>query len=125
MDTILTEDNILALENKLYSAIKDRDVELLDELLYEDLLFVVPGGEVITKKMDIDSYKEDNLRVNELLPKTENLNIIGDTAVITIVLFLKGEFNNVPFESKYRYIRFWRQFKDGIKVIGGSGIAIE
>ncbi|RZL62380.1 MULTISPECIES: nuclear transport factor 2 family protein [Pedobacter] len=124
MDTIITTDNILALENELYGAIKDRNVKLLDELLHDDLLFIVPSGEIITKNMDIDSYREDNLRINELLPKTENLNIIGDTAVITVVLLLKGEYNKIPFEAKYRYIRFWKQLKDGIKVIGGSGIAI-
>lgn len=124
MNISITEDNILAQEKKLYSAIKDGDVNLLDCLLHDSLLFIVPSGEVITKKNDIDTYKEGNLKIIELLSETENLNIIGDTGVITVVLILKGEYNKMPFESKYRYIRFWKQFEDGIKVIGGSGIAI-
>jgi hypothetical protein len=45
-------------------------------------------------------------------------------AVITLTMKLKGKFNEVPFEAKYRYIRFWKKFDDGIKVVGGSGIAI-
>lgn len=124
MNTLITENNILAQEEKLYSAIKDGNINLLDELLHDDLLFIVPSGEVITKKIDLDTYREGNLKIIELLPKAENLKIISDTAVITVVMEIKGEFNQVPFEAKYRYIRFWKQFDDSIKVIGGSGIVI-
>jgi hypothetical protein len=37
---------------------------------------------------------------------------------------LKGNYNNEPFEAKYKYIRFWKKFPEGIKVVGGSGMAI-
>uniref|UniRef100_UPI003D7FC806 nuclear transport factor 2 family protein n=1 Tax=Pedobacter sp. TaxID=1411316 RepID=UPI003D7FC806 len=124
MNTLITESSILAQEQKLYSAIKGGNIILLDELLHDDLLFIVPSGEVITKKMDIDTYRDGKLKISELLPKAENLNIISDIAVVTVIMEIKGEFNQVPFEAKYRYIRFWKQFDDSVKVIGGSGIAI-
>ncbi|WP_256011755.1 DUF4440 domain-containing protein [Desertivirga xinjiangensis] len=78
MDKILTEHDILEQENKLYSAIKQGDVSLLDELLHDDLLFILPGGEVNTKEIDLDTYRGGALKVDELLPKIENLNIIDD-----------------------------------------------
>jgi hypothetical protein len=124
MDNKITEDNILEQENNLYYAIKEGSVTLLDELLHDSLLFIIPSGEVITKEMDMDIYREGALKVDELLPKVENLNIIDDVAVITLTMKLKGKFNNVPFEASYRYIRFWKKFDNGIKVVGGSGIAI-
>lgn len=123
-NTLLTKNSILAQEEKLYSAIKDGNINLLDELLHQDLLFIVPSGEVITKKIDLDTYRDGKLKISELLPTAENLNIIDDVAVVTVIMEIKGEFDQVPFEAKYRYIRFWKQFDDGIKVIGGSGIAI-
>jgi len=123
-NTLLTKNSILAQEEKLYSAIKDGNINLLDELLHQDLLFIVPSGEVITKKIDLDTYRDGKLKISELLPTAENLNIIGDVAVVTVIMEIKGEFDQAPFEAKYRYIRFWKQFDDGLKVIGGSGIAI-
>lgn len=124
MKTELTKSAVLEQENKLYDAIKGSDITALEELLHDDLLFVLPGGQVITKEMDLNTYREGTIRVDELLPAVENLNILDDTAVITLILELKGTFNQAPFEATYRYIRFWKRFEDGIRVIGGSGTAI-
>ncbi|MCE6992774.1 nuclear transport factor 2 family protein [Dyadobacter sp. CY323] len=124
MDKILTEKNILEQENKLYQAIKEGSASMLDELLHKDLLFIIPSGEVITKEMDLQTYQDGALKIDELDPKVENLNIIGDTAVIILTMDLKGKYNDVAFEATYRYIRFWKKFNGGIKVIGGSGIVI-
>lgn len=124
MDNILTENGILEQENKLYSAIKDGNITALDELLHDDLLFILPSGETITKEQDLDTYRDGALKVDELLPEVEKLNIIGDMAVITLIIKLSGKFNGVPFQAGFRYIRFWKKFGDGIKVVGGSGRAI-
>ncbi|MDR6781957.1 hypothetical protein ABIE26_001554 [Pedobacter africanus] len=124
MDNKLTESSILEQENKLYRAIKDGNITLLDELLHDDLLFILPSGETITKEMDMDTYRGGALKVDELLSEIENLNIIDDLAVITLTMKLKGKFNEGPFEANFRYIRFWKKFGDGIKVVGGSGRAI-
>lgn len=120
----LTAKHILEQENNLYYAIKEGSVALLDELLHDSLLFVIPSGEVITKEMDLETYRKGILRVAELLPKVEELNIINDVAVITLTIKLKGKFDNEPFEANYRYIRFWKKFDSGIKVVGGSAVAI-
>ncbi|MET0571361.1 MAG: nuclear transport factor 2 family protein [Pedobacter agri] len=122
---LITKNNILAHEEQLYGAMKNGNINVLDELLHNDLLFIVPSGDVITKKIDLDTYREGKLKIIELFPKIENLNIITDTAVVTVVMEIKGEYEGGKFEAKYRYIRFWKQFDDGVKVIGGSGIAID
>ena len=124
MEQVITEDEILEQEGKLYKAMRERNVTALDELLHDDLLFIVPSGEVITKEMDLKTYRDEALVIEELQPKVENLNIIADMAVVTITMQLKGRFNAVPFDTNCRYIRFWRKFQDGIKAVGGSGVAI-
>lgn len=124
MDNKLTENDILEQENRLYSAMKDGNITALDQLLHDDLLFILPSGETITKEIDLDTYRNGALKVDELLPEVENLNVIDDMAVITLTMKLNGKFNELPFEAKFRYIRFWKKFGDGIKVVGGSGIAI-
>lgn len=121
---MITKNDILALENQLYDAMKRSDVAILDKLLHDDLLFIVPGGESITKEMDLQTYRTGDLKIVELVPTIEQLNIIDDLAVITLKVNLKGSYHGQPFEARYRYIRFWKNFPDGIKVVGGSGISI-
>jgi len=121
---MITKSEILNHENELYAAIKNSDLGALDKLLHNDLLFVIPSGQTITKEMDLKTYSEENLKINELVPYMEELNIIDDLAVIILKMELKGNYNNAPFEAKYKYIRFWKKFPDGIKVVGGSGTAI-
>ena len=92
--------------------------------MHTDLLFVIPSGEVVTKEIDLRIYKDGALKISEINSQIEALNIIEDTAVITLSMVLKGSYNGEAFEGKYRYIRFWKKFKEGIKVVGGSGMAI-
>lgn len=120
----MTRNDILNQEDRLYKAIKERNIEVLDELLHKDLLFIIPGGEVITKEVDLKTYLDGNLKIDELVPNIENLNIIDDLAVITLTIELKGNYNGESFAAKYRYIRFWKEFPEGIKVVGGSGVAV-
>lgn len=124
MEKGITEEEVLEQENNLYEAIKQSDIEMLNELLHNDLLFIIPSGEAITKEIDLKTYSDGLSKIDELHPHIENLNIIEDLAVITLTIELKGSFNNDGFEAKYRYIRFWKKFQNGIKVVGGSGIAI-
>ena len=121
---MMNKEDILKLENQLYEAMKSADIEALDSLLHNDLLFVIPSGEVINKEKDLESYRTGNLKIIELHPEVEHLNIIDDVAIITLKLKLNGSFSGDPFEAQFRYIRFWKGFEDGIKVIGGSGVAI-
>lgn len=124
MEDRLTAYSILEQEHRLYSAIRAGNIAELDHLLHDDLLFVLPGGETITKTIDLDTYHSGALQVEELHPEMEKLNIIDDMAVVTLTMRLKGKFNGQAFEASYRYIRFWKKFGREIKVLGGSGSAI-
>lgn len=121
----MTKTDILNQENRLYGAIKASNIQVLEELLHDDLLFIIPSGDVITKEMDLQSYRDGNIKINELIPHLENLNIIDDVAVITLIIELKGNYSGEDFESKCRYIRFWKTCPSGIKVVGGSGMIIQ
>lgn len=121
---MITKNDILSLENQLYKAMKSSNLEILDELWHDDLLFIVPSGETITKEMDLETYRKGSLKIVDFISNIEQLNIIEDLAVITLKINLKGSFNSQPFEVQYKYIRFWKKFSNGIKVVGGSGISI-
>lgn len=124
METLITKNEIIEQENRLYEAITESNINTLEELLHDDLLFVIPSGDVITKEIDLRTYRDGALKINTINPQIEALNIIEDMAVIVVSMNIQGSYNAEPFEAQYRYIRFWKKFKEGIKVVGGSGIAI-
>ncbi|MFZ4260448.1 nuclear transport factor 2 family protein [Sphingobacterium sp. HJSM2_6] len=121
---MITKTEILNHEHQLYEAMKIGHVDKLDKLLHEDLLFIIPSGETISKEMDLATYRSGNLKIEDLHSTVEQLNIIDDLAVITLKINLKGRYNGESFEAHYRYIRFWKKFVDGLKVVGGSGSSI-
>jgi len=120
----MTKTEILEQENRLYEAMKNSDLKDLDTLLHEDLLFIAPGGEILTKEKDLETYRSGLLKINSLDPEIKELQIMDDLAIVVLVVDLEGTYQAEHFKSRYRYIRFWKRFPEGIKVVGGSGIAI-
>jgi hypothetical protein len=116
----ITKEKILEKETELLKAIESRDIDKLEHLLHEELLFILPGGETITKKMDLDSHRAGEMVVEKLKTSYEKLNIIEDTAIVTLSIETQGKMLGKDFQGKFRYIRMWKQIDEELKVIGGS-----
>ncbi len=119
-NSFINKEQIVKAENNLIDAMKINDVDALDDLLHDDLLFITPDGQTITKKMDIDSHKSRTMIIEKINPTIEKINLIEDAAIVTIVIDTKGTMLGQPIEGKFRYIRFWKLFENKLKVIGGS-----
>ncbi|MDQ3111087.1 MAG: nuclear transport factor 2 family protein [Bacteroidota bacterium] len=116
----IEKQDIITLETKLIDAIKSSDVQFLETILHDDLLFIAPNGQLITKEMDIASHRAGEMSVEQLIPTFEEIKIIDDTAVAVVVYDTKGTMLGNPIRGQFRYIRIWKLFSDGLKVIGGS-----
>jgi hypothetical protein len=116
----LSREEIIEAENVLIEAIKCSNISILDKLLHDDLLFIAPDGKVITKAIDLDSHRSGTMVVETVDVNIEQINIIGDTAVVVVDYDTKGKMLGNPIEGKFRYIRIWKKFEDGCKVAGGS-----
>ncbi|RDC66234.1 nuclear transport factor 2 family protein [Adhaeribacter pallidiroseus] len=111
---------IIEIENKLLQGIQTSDLALLDKLLHNDLLFIAPNGQVVTKEMDLASHQAGEMEVEQLTAEFEDIKIIGDNAIVVVVYDTKGKMLGNPILGQFRYIRVWKKFSDGLKVIGGS-----
>ncbi len=54
MENTITENEVINQENRLHQAIIGRNIDTLEKLLHNDLLFIIPSGEVITKEIDLN-----------------------------------------------------------------------
>lgn len=121
---VITEQKIVEIEKQLSEAIKKSDVEILDELLHADLLFVLPSGELVTKQMDLEIHKSGNLLVEEISSSIDSIKLIKDNVVVILSSKIRGQMSEQNFEGQFRYIRVWKMFGNQLKVIAGSCMAI-
>ena len=78
-------------EDRLLKAIRENNVKELEILLHDDLVFLNPMGQVLTKDMDLENYKSGQIAIETLQPSEQRVSLIGDTAVITVKIRLKGK----------------------------------
>jgi len=121
---MIDKNEIVKLENELVEAIKISDINALDRLLHNDLLFITPDRKNITKEMDLASHRSGTMVVEELKSTIEQINTIESTAVVIVIYTKKGKMLGTPIEGRFKYIRIWRSFSGDWKVIGGSCIQL-
>ena len=103
---------------------KKSDVLILNELLHDDLIFILPNGQKITKEIDIETHKTGNLVFTEIHSTIDSINLIEQNAVITLSSKIKGKMFENYFEGEFRYLRIWKIFDNQLKVIAGSCVQI-
>ncbi len=121
---IIDKQQIINLEEQLLTAIKELNIDKLEELLHDDLLFVIPTGETVTKTIDLSNLKSGKLKITDLTPSQQEIKLIGDNAIVSVQIHLKGRYLDQPVDGKFKYIRTWKLFKNQWKVIAGAGIQL-
>lgn len=111
-------------EQALLSAIRQQDLDQLDLLLHQDLLFTLPTGQTITKADDMASYRAGYMAIKSLQASQQQIHPIGASAVVAVTITLEGTYQGQPLTGTYRYLRVWQQNQDVWQVIAGSCVAI-
>ena len=62
--------------------------------------------------------------VDAISSAIEEIKIIGDTAIVVLVYDTKGRMLGNPIRGRFRYIRIWKRFDDGLNVLGGGCIKL-
>jgi len=104
----MTKETIQALEQRLLDAMFASDVEALDELLADNLVFITHTGALAGKQIDLDAHRSGLLTITDLSASEEFIRLLGDdSAVVTLKLELAGAFDGEPFSGNFRYTRVW------------------
>lgn len=107
-------------ERLLADAIQTGNVDTIDKLVHDELLCVIPSGETITKAMDMAAHNARQMIVEKLTVSINDIHIIGDCAISISVYDTNGSMMGNPIEGKFKYLRVWKEFSDGIKVIAAT-----
>ncbi|UTW65457.1 nuclear transport factor 2 family protein [bacterium SCSIO 12643] len=123
MDTI-SKELILKQEEILLDAMRNSDLEKLEHLLHDDLLFIIPTGQTVTKEMDLANLKSGNLKIQELQASEHEVSLVEDCALVSVYVELKGQYLGQPIAGQFKYFRNWKLVQNQWKVIGGAGVQI-
>jgi len=115
------ENQIRACEARLYAAMFASDVEELDALIADDLLFAGPTGELSTKAADMELHRTGGTKFHEFRPKELEIRVWSEQfALASAKIFLRGTYLEQEFVGNFRYTRIWRKGQDGWQIVGGS-----
>ena len=118
------EAEIVAREDALLKAVLTNDVDLLDDVLHEDLLFNGPDGQNGTKAQDLANYRSGGIQLRRADASDRLVRAIGDTAVVAVTVALAGRYLGTPVDGRYRYLRVWKRVGGAWRVIAGSVVAM-
>jgi hypothetical protein len=111
---------IVALEAALRHAQLTADVDTLDQLIAEELLFTGPDGQLGTKAKDLEAHRSGVVRIREHEPSEMRVRRIGsDVAVVALRTRLAVEVNGSLVRGTYRYTRVWAREQGSWRVAGG------
>ncbi|MCX2761163.1 nuclear transport factor 2 family protein [Aquimarina muelleri] len=113
---------IITLEQELLNSMKTCNVQKLDELIHEDLLFNIPNGQTISKSIDLDTYRLKSIKIDEISSSEQVINLIDYTAIVSVIIEMRGKFQNHILDGKYRVLRVWKKIDCNWKIIAGSSI---
>ena len=116
-----TESQIREHEARLYAAMLTSDVDELNALIADDLLFAGPSGELATKEMDLELHRSGNTQFREIVPRELEVRVWSeDFALASAKIFLSGTFSGHDFAGDCRYTRVWRKGQNGWQIVAGS-----
>lgn len=118
--TKITREEVVEVENKLFSAQLVSDVDILDQLLHDDLVAVAPTGQIVTKETDLNAHRAKTITIEDASTVIDDIKITGDTALSIVTMTAKGTMMGTPLEGQFRYFRVWKRFDDTLKVVGAS-----
>ena len=117
------EKEIIELEKRLWKAQVDDNLEELNELLSDDLLFWGMDGSVESKAVDIEMHRSGALNITKLDPLEVNVYGIPGGATSLVKMYGEAFVSGEKVCAELRYTRVWARLGDSYKVVS-AGITI-
>lgn len=100
---------------------QDGDLDALDRLIDDRLLFLAPDGSIATKQLDLENYRSGAQIVRSARRKSLSVEAHGDeiavsTALVELALVFRGQ----PVEGSFQYIRTWQKKAGTWRIIAGA-----
>ncbi|MGD9161208.1 MAG: nuclear transport factor 2 family protein [Desulfobacteraceae bacterium] len=105
----MNKEIIVALEKKLESSMLSSDVEMLDKLLDDELVFTNHIGQQTTKQMDLEAHRSGFVKIESISQSNQSVNLFENVAIVTVLSEICGLFGKVRSTAKIQFTRIWQK----------------
>jgi hypothetical protein len=119
-----TLEEIQKAEREIIQAMLKSDVAELDRLISDQLIFSAHTGKIFGKQADLDAHRSGNIKVESVEPEDYHIRMHGETALVFVLLRIKGYFFGNYSEGIFRFSRVWMKEEGEWKVVAGQSTMI-
>jgi len=100
------------------------DVEALDRLISDDLIFTAFTGQLATKEDDLAMHRSGAIQIETLDILDRQVRFLGEAAIVVSHVRIAGNFNHSPASGEFRFTRVWHMRPEGWQIVVGSTTAV-
>jgi ketosteroid isomerase-like protein len=108
------KQQIEKLEQQWRTATLSSDVATLEKMLADDFVGISWNGEVNTKAMQIDRFRNRSFALTRLDVADTKVKLIGNVAIVTALAQVTGTNDGAHIEGIFRYTRVYQRLPSGI-----------
>ncbi|MBW4517868.1 MAG: nuclear transport factor 2 family protein [Timaviella obliquedivisa GSE-PSE-MK23-08B] len=120
----ILETQIESIEERLRQAMLASNVSVLDELLAPEIIITSHLGELLKKQDDLAAHEFGLIRIHELKPSEQQIQIYGAMAIVSVRMQLSGSYNASPANGDFRFTRVWAVSPSGALHIVAAHIGL-
>jgi len=120
MDT----QQIQTVEARLLEAMKTSNVQELDALIADDLIFTSHTGQLLTKQDDVEAHSSGNIEIFTIESSEQKIKVDGDVAIVSVLLDISGSFYGSTEVGFYRFTRVWKNNGGNWQVIAAHSTQV-
>ncbi|BAZ67784.1 MAG: nuclear transport factor 2 family protein [Pelatocladus maniniholoensis HA4357-MV3] len=109
----IVETQIIKAEEQLRLAMLASDVSTLNELLAPEIIITSHLGELLTKQDDLAAHESGLIKINELKPSEQHIQLHTEVAIVSVRMQLSGSYNGRPANGDFRFTRVWAVSSSG------------
>lgn|SRR5690606_12453584 len=120
-----SKNSILKQEKRLYQAQLKSDVESLDELIDDRLIFTALDGSLATKQDDLAAHHSPHFTITKMQPLEQHVIDLNNIVVVNALMDTEAIIQGVIHIAKIRYTRIWQRQEGGWKIVAGHMSALQ
>jgi ketosteroid isomerase-like protein len=111
------EQELTQLTDQYIAALKGKDAAALERIWADDLTFITPGGAVLTKPQRLADNQPGATRFDWHEASDRTVRVYGDTAVMTSLTTMKGQYGGQEASGQYRVTNVFAKRGGGWQIV--------
>jgi hypothetical protein len=103
---------------------KTSNVQELDILIADDLIFTSHIGQMFTKQDDLDAHASGNIEIFDIIATEQKIRIEGNVAIVSVLLEISGSFFGNTEVGFFRFTRIWKDHGNKWQIIAAQSTQV-